>query len=339
MTKLGVLVGEDENWTFFKEIFEDLDSLYPTQVYKGRTYNLPLLSGRLNRWAFHEGIRSILHDNDICFFEWASELLMYASQMSKHCPIVTRLHSFELYDWAPKINWDHVDRVILVSEAMRQKFIDLYPDHAHKTRVIYNGKPLDKFKPPSQRIFNFNLGMLCNIHPVKRVYEVVLMLYNLKQQGYEACLHIAGKPHGDLRYVVAVHRLVEKLNLRDDVIFYDYVATPQAWLEKIDIFISNSYWEGHQVALVEAMATSCYCLSHFWDGAEEVVPPENLYATEVELEQKIIEYANQPEQEKRQHQVQMRAIACEKFDINQTISQIRQVVEEVNSMCLNNGQK
>lgn len=329
MTKLGIFVGEDI-WMFFEEIFADLATNYDTEIYKRKVYNTPILYGRLNRWSFREGIQSMLRRNDICFFEWASELLAAASHMPKQCAIITRLHSFELYEWAPQINWEAVDKIILVSRAMQKMFNDLYPDHSHKTTVIYNGRSLELFRPPDQRTFNFNLGMLCNISPIKRVYEVILMFYNLRQQGYKAHLFIAGKPgKGDFRYTAAVYHLVEKLGLQNDVIFEGHVTDTPAWLQKIDILISNSFWEGQQVALLEGMASGCYCLSHFWAGAEEMLPPENLYITDVELQQKIIEYAEKPEVEKQHYQAQLRSIALEKFNIEKTKTQIIQVTKEI----------
>jgi glycosyltransferase involved in cell wall biosynthesis len=107
------------------------------------------------------------------------------------------------------------------------------------------------------------------------------------------------------------------------------VSDPQHWFQLIDIFISNSYWEGMQVALLEAMASGCYCLAHHWDGAEEVVPYEDLYITGAELQQKIIRYYHLPLCEKQRLRTLSRAIACEKFDLEQTKRQIRQVLAEV----------
>jgi len=149
MAKLGSFVGVNI-WTFFNEIYDDLIVHYPTEVYKRRTFNIPLLYGRLNRWGYREGIRSILSRNDVCFFEWASDLLVIASYLPKKSKIVTRLHSFELYDWAPKIKWDSVDKIILVSYAMQRMFAALYPAHASKTEVIYNGRMLNQFHPPKR---------------------------------------------------------------------------------------------------------------------------------------------------------------------------------------------
>ena len=325
MNKLGIFVGED-NWTFFSKIYNDLALHYQTEIFTRKTYNLPLFYGRLNRWALRDGLRAMMRRNDVCFFEWAGELLMIASHLPKHCPLVTRLHSFELYEWAPKINWDAVDKIILVSQAMRDKFIDCFPECAHKTEVIYNGISMQEFTPPAHRNFHFNLGMLCNIAPIKRIYEVILLVSSMREEGHDAHLHIAGKPAGELRYSIALQRLVEKLELYDSITFYDHIDNTPDWLKNIDIFISNSYWEGQQVALIEAMASGCYCLSHFWDGADEILPSENLYVTEAELQQKIISYSKKPEAEKQSCQAQMRYLACEKFDIERTKIEIRKVI-------------
>ena len=418
MKKIGVFVGE-EMWTFFHEIYDDLQTRYQTEVYREKTYNTPLLYGRLNRWAFDRQVRAMLRRNDVCFFEWASNLLMRASQMPKTCAIVARLHSFELYEWAPQINWDAVDKIILISRAMQRQFTSLYPEQEHKTVVIYNGRSLDAFRPPDKKDFNpfdlaqdkpfdlaqdkpfdlaqdkpfdlaqdkpfdlaqdkpfdlaqdkpfdlaqdkpfdlaqdkpfdlaqdkpfdlaqdkpfdltqdkFRLGMLCHIKPIKRIYETILMLYQLRQKGYQATLSVAGEAQsaGDMRYRAAVYRLVSKLKLDSAVSFDGYVSDAPGWLQNIDIFISNSFWEGQQVALLEAMASGCYCLSHFWAGAEEMLPPENLYITENDLQEKIIAYSKLPEAKREAQRAQLRRLAIERFDIERTKAEIRHVIEQV----------
>lgn len=331
MKSVGILVGEKGNWSFFHDIYADLQQHYRTVVYQPKTYRTPLLYGRLNRWAFTRGIRNVLKTADVAFFEWASELLVPASHMPKICPIVVRLHSYEIYAWAPQVNWDHVDRVILVSRAMRRTFADLYPAHAHKSTVVYNARPLEQFRP-QPRAFGLDLGMLAAFNPRKRIYEVVMMLRDLRGQGYDAHLHLAGArlhaPDFD-EYYVAIQRLVEKLALQPYVHFYDHVTDTAAWLRDIDIFISNSYWEGHQVALVEAMAAGCYCLSHCWDGAEEMLPAENLYVSETELMAKIIAYSALSAEERAGRQGQMRALACTQFDLAQQTARIRAIIDEV----------
>jgi hypothetical protein len=76
------------------------------------------------------------------------------------------------------------------------------------------------------------------------------------------------------------------------------------------------------------MASGCYCLSHFWDGAEETLPPDNLYSDEFKLQEKIIRYAALSEAQKDKQRALMRSIVCERFDIEQTKREIHRVIEE-----------
>lgn len=331
MTKLGVFVGETRLWKFFDEIYTDLATNYETTVFTPRQYNLPILSGRINDWAYRNGMRTILRKNDVCFFEWASGMLEVATQMPKYSPIVTRLHSFELAEWADRIHWDHVDKIIFVSDAIRQKFIAHYPSQSEKTVLIYNAILTRKFSI-SKRPFDFSVGMLCTILPIKRVYEVILVVKELCDRGYCPSLHIAGGPSENNprdRYFLAIHSLVEKLGLQNNVCFYGDVDNPSNWLQNIDIFISNSFWEGMQTALLEAMASGCYCLAHFWDGVEEALPPENIYVTDSELKKKLISYSLLSDDERSRRKIQMVEIVREKFDIEDKKIRLREVINSL----------
>ncbi len=332
MTRLGIFVGERGNWTFFHELYRDFQQHFEVDVFEPKQFQTPILHGRLNRWSFQHGIRQRLRRNDVCFFEWASELLVPASHMPRICPIITRLHSFELHVWAPKVNWEHVDRVILVSESMRQKFCAAYPAAGHKTQVIYNGVPLDRYTAERDGSFRFNLGVLANFHPVKRIYELVIMLSRLRDRGFEPHLHLAGDrwPDGYFDdYYVAVRRAVEKLDLAPCVTFHGYVQDPARWLRDIDIFISHSYWEGHQVALVEAMAAGCYCLAHFWDGVEEVLPADNVYVTEDSLIAKIAAFGQMTQDERRRRQLGLRDIVRDRFSSGTQAEHMRRLIADV----------
>ena len=328
---VGVLVGEGGDWKFFQDIFTDLTRYYETRVYRERVYSTPLLYGRLNRWALRRRIRSLLRSSDLCFFEWASELLAVATHMPKYCPIITRLHAFELHAWAPRINWDRVDKVIVVSEAMARQFVARYPQCAGRLRVVHNGISLQRFTP-AEPPPGLELGMLCTVTPRKRLYDAVLMLDGLRRQHHHAArLHIGGSWSGGWEseeYYEALCRLVARLGLEERVVFHGPVTDTPEWLRQIEIFISNSYREGQQVALLEAMAAGRCCFSHVWDGAEEILPNEYLYATDAELQAKISEYVQQPEEERRTRRARMRAIADERFDIETTKTKIRAIIAE-----------
>jgi glycosyltransferase involved in cell wall biosynthesis len=214
---------------------------------------------------------------------------------------------------------------------MARQFIARYPRCADKLRVVYNGVPLQRFTPVTQPAA-LELGMLCTVEPRKRLYEAIIMFDGLRRQHRDgARLHIGGGWSGDWtsqEYYQVLCRMVKRLGLDDQVVFHGHVPDTPGWLRQIDVFISNSYREGQQVALLEAMAAGCCCFAHVWDGADEVLPPEHLYTTDVELQRKVVEYAQQPEDERRARRARMRAIAEERFDIETTKARIRAVIDE-----------
>jgi glycosyltransferase involved in cell wall biosynthesis len=272
-------------------------------------------------------LEKFLASHDVVFFEWASELLALASRLPRRARVVTRLHRYEMYQWADQVNWGAVDAVILVSEAKRKEFRQRFPGYSAGIHVIPEAVNTDKF-PFRPKPFSGKFGTLCHLSPRKRVYELILAFYEVARQNDGLHLYIGGghqKHNTD--YDFALHDLVDRLGLRDCVTFDGPVSDTAAWYEKIDVFISNSFSEGLQVAPIEAMASGCYCLSHWWAGADELLPEENLYLTDSELQRRMTEYIQLPQLRKLQRIGALRATVEEKFNAERTAADIRAVIE------------
>jgi len=324
--RLGIAI--EETWDFFHEVYADLRAHHETTLYERPALRLPLVGRRLEPYWFRRDMRGFLQRHDAVFFEWASELLATASALPRACGIVARLHRYELYQWADKIDWDTVDRLIVVSGAKLREFTAAFPAQAHKAVMIPEAVSVQRFQP-AKKPFGGDIGILCHMRPRKRVYELVLAFYELTRQQPDFRLHIGGgRAAGVGEYDEAVRQLVDRLGLRDKVVFYGHVDEPEHWYPHIDIFISNGYSEGLQVSLLEAMASGCYSLSHHWDGADELMPSENLYFTNSELVQQILRHAAKTERERELDRERMRHIVCEGFDVDQTKVAIRRVIEE-----------
>ncbi len=327
--RLGIAI--EETWDFFHEVYADLAQHHQTSLFKRRILHLPAFNARLNRYRFQQDMKQFVQANEVIFFEWASELLATASQLPKTSGIITRLHRYELYRWASQVNWDAVDRLILVSQAKYREFVASFPGQARKAMVIPEAVSVNRFQPRPKQ-FNGDIGILCHLKPRKRVYELVLAFYELVQQQPNFHLHIGGgRAEGFGEYDEALQHLVQKLDLCDKVTFYGHVSKPEDWYHRIDIFVSNGYSEGLQVSPMEAMASGCYCVSHHWDGAEELLPEANLFYTNSQLKDLILSYADSSEREKEQSKAHMRAIVCDSFNVDKTKVQIRQLVEEARS--------
>ncbi|HMN29574.1 MAG TPA: glycosyltransferase family 4 protein, partial [Caldilineaceae bacterium] len=268
--RLGI--ANQETWGFFNDIYADLTQQYQTSLFRRRTWQLPVFHDRVNQYLFRADLQTFMRANDVVFFEWASELLAGATRLPKACGVVTRLHRYEMYQWVNRINWEAVDKIILVSQAKKREFTARFPEQASKIVVSGPSTSLEKFTP-QPKAFGGDIGILCHLTPRKRVYDLILSFYELTQKQRGLHLHIAGGADPAFEdYYRALHHLVNELKLQEKVTFYGNVAEPWLWYPKIDIFISNSYSEGLQVAPMEAMASGCYCLSHRWEGAEELLP-------------------------------------------------------------------
>jgi glycosyltransferase involved in cell wall biosynthesis len=326
---MKVGVANEETWGFFNEIYDELKTHYQTSIFRRREFKLPVFYTRINRSVYHRDLQNFMKTNDVVFFEWASELLATATHLRKTCRIVTRLHRYEMYQWANHINWDAVDKVILVSKAMQEEFVERFPEHSFKSVVSSPSTSLQKFsyKP---KTFHADIGILCHLTPRKRVYDLILTFYELLQKNSDFHLHVAGGQNSAYEdYYKALHHLVQDLRLQDKVTFYGHLPDPSDWYSQIDIFVSNSYSEGLQVAPMEAMASGCYCLSHRWRGADELLPEEYLFVSNSELQEKILTYSATSETYKTEQRVFMRQTACREFDIEKTKRQICSVIDEV----------
>ena len=325
--KLGV-VNEDI-WDFFHEVYQEMVQTHQTSLFQRRHFDLPLFNSRVNRLMLQRDIQKFTNNNNVLFFEWGSELLALATRLPKRAGIVVRLHRYDVYAWFDKVDWDQVDRIILVSQAKRREFAAKYPSQADKIVVIPEAIELNKFQA-HPKAYQGNLGILCHLSPRKRVYDLVLSFYELAQKIDGLHLFIGGDPRpAYLDYYVALQSLVRRLNLQDKVTFDGLVTDTAPWYHKIDIFISNSYSEGLQVSPMEAIASGCFCLSHHWDGAEELLPPENIYFTSSELQEKIIQYHSLPDAEKSRASASLREMVTQRFDVDKTKIEILQLLDEV----------
>ena len=216
-----------------------------------------------------------------------------------------------------------------MSHAKKKEFSERFPSQADKIIVSVPSTSLEKFTFRSKN-FNGDIGILCHLTPRKRVYDLILTFQELLQQKDDLHLHIGGGMAPTFEdYYYALQSVVMDLGIKEKVTFYGNIEKTWDWYHNIDIFISNSYSEGLQVAPMEAMASGCFCLAHRWRGADELLPQENLYFTSTELVEKILTYCNLSDAEKLEQKQQMRLLAQKNFDINQTIKQIVNAIDEV----------
>jgi glycosyltransferase involved in cell wall biosynthesis len=68
-----------------------------------------------------------------------------------------------------------------------------------------------------------------------------------------------------------MERLAHTLGLHEQVVFLGKVADVPQRLAKTQVFVLATHWEGMPLALVEAMAAGCACITSDAPGAREVL--------------------------------------------------------------------
>lgn len=326
--RIGLVIDGTDH--FLRPIEAELRRRHQVARFAPRFVRLPLIGQRVNDRLLVRQLGRFLGENDVVFCEWAGPLATMASHLPGAAARIVRAHRTELFSELETFDWARVDRVIFVSGAMQKRFLQRFPEQRRQTLVVYNGVDLQRFSPSEAgEPLAWRIGMLGSLTPRKRAYDVICALADLSAT-IPWRLSIGGQPvNTDLDYWEALQTVVSRLGIGSQVIFAGLVTNPADWLKGIDVFVSASYSEGHQVALLEAMAAGCYCLGHCWDGIEEILPPENIYTTDGDLRAKLIAYAALPQASQRAAQAQMRAIAEEKFDERRMVRQIVELIEQV----------
>ncbi len=324
--KIGlVLDGTDH---FIKPIEAELRRRHDVERFAPRFVRLPFIGKRVNDWLLDRQLVWFLNHYEVVFFEWAGTLTTLASHLPGKAKRIVRAHRTEVFSTLRAMNWSSFDAAIFVSNAMRARFAKECPEYEDCAVVIYNGANLGRFAP-LLKPFSWRIGMLGHLMPRKRVYDTICALADLPLN-IPWKLLVGGPPLDEhMDYWDALQSLSKRVGLEERVLFQGYIADPATWFQEVDVFVSASYSEGLQVSLLEAMASGCYCLSHCWDGVEEVLPPENIYVTDSDLRAKLLAYAALPEEEKRRAQARMREIAVERFDERRMVREIITLIEEV----------
>ena len=321
--RIGVILDGTDH--FFRPVEKELTLTYRVDRFKPSFIHAPIIGERVNQYRLSRQLRGFLDKHEAVFFEWAGPLAALGSRLSSHTRRYVRVHRTELFTNINSLDWSSFERIIFVSHSMRKYFLEHFPEECGRTTVIHNGVDLERFRPNSKP-FQWRIGMLGNLTPRKRVYDIICTLAEYSSD-LPWRLIVGGDPlPSNIDYWKALQDLVKTLRIEDRVEFQGLVSDPAEWWSTIDVCVSASYSEGQQVALLEAMASGCFCLSHAWSGVEEILPPEYIFTTGFEFKSKLLSYAESTKQEKRLTLESLRKIAEEHFDQRRMLREILDLI-------------
>ncbi len=181
-------------------------------------------------------------------------------------PTVLHVHSGEFFNlygadgvgrlkrWAVHATLKRADAIVVLAKFFRERLFDSVGKGLKKVFVLPNPvehshEAMFRHRPAGHRMRLLFLGGLTK---KKGVFDLIRAVSLLKERGTDVELHCCGK--GDLDRAEALCR---ELEISEQVVFPGWVcgSTKESEFEAADIFVLPSYFEGHPMVLLEAMAS------------------------------------------------------------------------------------
>jgi len=163
---------------------------------------------------------------------------------------------------------------IETKNTINQNYAKLFPQE--KIEVIYNGIDLEKFDNQTKEIKPFDLNLIGNeiiignagrLEFQKNQKDLIKIAKILKSENQSFKILIAGTG----RLKEELKQLAKNEGVDDNIIFLNFVEDIKSFMQKIDIFVLTSFWEGFGYVIVEAMACKKAVVAYNISSNPEIV--------------------------------------------------------------------
>lgn len=159
-----------------------------------------------------------------------------------------------IFKFLIKLSFTICDKCVAVSNDLREELIEEKWVNKNKIITIYNPVIKDNFNRKIRSIKKeqqINLAIIGWIWDIKNQEEAIRAIYELNDNRYK--LHIIGGIK-DKNYYARLVKLINDLNLEEQVIFEGIKKDIFKELEKIDILLLTSKTEALPTVIIEALA-------------------------------------------------------------------------------------
>ena len=175
-----------------------------------------------------------------------------------------------------KLLYNKADKVVAISEGVRQDLIDNFNIKKENVCTIYNFYDVkeiqEKAAMPCEEVEveqdSFSIATMGRFVQQKGQWHLLRAFKEVLKEEPKAKLYILGE--GELQDYL--YKMVDELEMRESVVFCGFLKNPFSLISKVKLFVFPSLWEGFGNALVEAMACGVPCIaSDFKYGAREIM--------------------------------------------------------------------
>ena len=239
-------------------------------------------------------LAEIMSRVDLAWFEFCDDAIVTATTGPKVCPIVCRLHSYEVFADTPAVvQWAKVDCIVFVAahiqEIFEARFGNLVPSSTQRI-VIHNGVNLDQFGAPPGKLYGSKKVAYVGYINFKKNPGLLLQCFEeilVKDPTYT--FHIAGM-HRDERIRLYIEKYITDNKL--PVVFHGWIphVSLADWLFDKDFVISTSYLESFCYGIAEPMACGVVPLIHRWVGAEGLYADDFLFSSARQCAAQVVRF-------------------------------------------------
>lgn len=168
------------------------------------------------------------------------------------------------------------DQLVAVSDNVKTAFNEIY-NLGDKVTVIYNiinqNKILEKARETSEIILDkndLNIVSVGRLHEAKGYDRLIEAIYKLKTNA-NLVDNIRVRIYGDGPLLSQLNSLVDKFNLRDNILFMGQVSNPYKYIKNSDLFILPSNYEAFGLVIIEAMTLKIPVLATSTSATDKLI--------------------------------------------------------------------
>ncbi|MDR0326559.1 MAG: glycosyltransferase [Oscillospiraceae bacterium] len=187
--------------------------------------------------------------------------------------------------------YQKIDAICCISEAVKQVFTSVYPEHKEKTIVFPNIVLQDEIRAKAAERGGFEDGFegirlltVGRLHHQKG-YDIAIPAFaELVKSGYD---NVKWYVIGEGTERARLEKLIAKHDLQGNYILLGQRSNPHPFIAQCDIYIQPSRFEGFPLTLTEALTLKKPCITTNFEGVSDLLTDgEN--AIVVELSEKSI---------------------------------------------------
>jgi len=163
-----------------------------------------------------------------------------------------------------RLLYNTADRIITVSEGIKEDLVKNFNINSNKVRAIYN--PIDAGKLNSlvaeeveHPWFNDNVPLVINIGRLAKQKNQMDLLTGMRDLKKDTVCRLIIIGEGELREDLKA--TIKSLGLENDVALLGFQKNPFKYIKRASLFVLSSMFEGFPNVLVEAMALGCPVIS------------------------------------------------------------------------------